>query len=248
MGICGSFLNLAPAQEESAGPADKPAADSEEAEPSPPSTEDQVTKIGEHRYRLGEIVFDAKTREIRIPTVMNMREGGPIEYLLVHENGAVHEALLTTTVRGLNLQVVFKLLRFQTGEGTLFDAFLPEEERRQRLEDIEKSEQGDPVELVVQWEKDGEEHEHPAADWILDAESSESMADEPWILTGSHFYRGHFLADTEGSLVAIYLDQSALLNMSRKSAINDERWGANAEQTPEVGQKVTLILRPPAKS
>ena len=225
----------------------KPAASEEattEAAGEAPKPEARVTKIGEHQYRLGEITFDAKTREVRLPTVMNMREGGPIEYLLVHENGAVHEALLTTKVRGLNLQVVLKLLRYQVGEGDLFDAFLPEEERRQKIENAENTERGDAMDLVVSWDKDGEHQEHPAADWILDAETEKAMTDEPWILTGSHFYNGHFLADTEGSLIGIYLDQSALLNMSRKSAVNDERWGANAAITPEIGQEITLILKP----
>ncbi len=210
-----------------------------------PAPEARVTKIGEHRYRLGEITFDSKDREIRIPAVVNMREGGPIEYLLVHENGAVHEALLTTTVRGLDLQIVFKLLRFQSGEGDLFDTFLPEEERRQKIETGEgKTQRGDAVSLVVEIEKEGKTRELPVAGWILDAETGKAMTDEPWILTGSHFYNGNFLADTEGSLIGVYLDQVALLNMSRKGAENDERWGANADATPEVGRKVTLVLRP----
>ncbi|MCB1062941.1 MAG: hypothetical protein KDN20_08485 [Verrucomicrobiae bacterium] len=204
----------------------------------------RVTKVGEHTYQLGEISFDAKTREVRVPTVMNLREGGPIEYLLVHENGAVHESLLTTSVRGLHLQIVFKLLRYRTGEGDLFDAFLPEEERRQKIEGDAKTELGDPLSLVVEWEKDGETHEHPVSDWILDAETGKAMTDEPWILTGSHTMNGFFLADSEGSLVGVYLDQVALFNMKRKGAENDERWGANSAKTPEVGQAVTLVFRP----
>ncbi len=217
---------------------------STEPEPEPKAPEARVTKIGEHTYQLGEIRFDAKTREVRVPTVMNLREGGPIEYLLVHENGAVHEALLTTSVRGLHLQIVLKLLRYRSGEGDLFDAFLPEEERRQKIETGVKSELGDPLSLVVAWEKDGETHEHPVTDWVLDAETGKAMTDEPWILTGSHTMNGHFLADTEGSLVGVYLDQVALFNMKREGAENDERWGANADLTPEVGQRVTLIFRP----
>ncbi len=207
----------------------------------------KVVKIGEHQYRLGEITFDAKSRELRLPTVMNLREGGPIEYLLVHENGAVHEALLTTAARGLHLQIALKLLRYRDGEGDLFDRFLPDEERRQKIEQEEKTERGDAISLVVSWEVDGQTRERPVAEWILDAETGKAMTDEPWILTGSHFMDNHFLADTEGSLIGVYLDQVALLNMSRPGAENDERWGANPALTPEVGQKVTLILRPAAK-
>jgi len=203
-----------------------------------------VTKIGETTYRLGEITFDAKTREVRIPAAMNLREGGPTEYLLVHETGKVHEALLTTKVRALDLQVVLKLLRYRGGEGDLFDTFLPSEEQRRKIESGENGERGDALSVTAIWEKDGKTREHPVAEWVLDAETGKAMADEPWILTGSHVSEGAFLADLEGSLIAIYLDQIALLNMSRKGAENDERWGANAAATPEVGQKVTLVLRP----
>lgn len=220
-----------------------PAPDPEPATAAAPK-KPAVTKIGETEYRLGEIVFDAKSREIRLPAVMNLREGGPTEYLLVHESGKVHEGILTTKVKPLDLQIVMKLLRYRSGEGTLFDTFLPAEEQRRKIEDGNKSERGDAVAIRVRWEKDCQTHEHPAADWVLDAESGKPMADEPWILTGSHLSNGTFLADIEGSIIAIYLDQIALLNMERKGAENDERWGANAAKTPEVGQKVTVLLQP----
>ena len=51
---------------------------------------------------LGEIEFDAKSREIRLAAAMNMPEGGPIEYLLVHESGKVHESMLVTKARPLH--------------------------------------------------------------------------------------------------------------------------------------------------
>lgn len=209
-----------------------------------PAAAPKVTKIGDTEYRLGEIVFDAKSREIRLPATMNLREGGPIEYFLVHESGKVHEGMLTTKVKPLDLQIVMKLLRYKSGEGDLFDAFLPAEEQRRKIEAGPKTERGDAVAVTVAWEKDGAKHEHPAADWILDGENSQPMPDAPWILTGSHVANGAYLADVEGSLIAIYLDQVAMMNMGRKGAENDERWGANAAKTPEVGQKITVFLRP----
>ncbi|MCB1077176.1 MAG: hypothetical protein KDM64_05025 [Verrucomicrobiae bacterium] len=211
----------------------------EDAAPKP-----AVTKIGDTTYRLGEVTFDAKTREVRLPTVMNLREGGPIEYLLVHENGKVHEGMLTTKVSPMDLQIVLKLLRYRSGEGHLFDTFLPAEEQRQRIEAGPASETGDKVTVSAQWTKDGENHETPVAGWILDAETGKAMTDEPWTLTGSHVDGGTFLAEAEGSIIAVYLDQIAMLNMGRKGAENDERWGANPALTPEVGQKITLVLRP----
>ncbi|MCB1233446.1 MAG: hypothetical protein KDM91_00055 [Verrucomicrobiae bacterium] len=207
----------------------------------------RVEKTGEHRYRLGEIDFDAETREIRIPAVVNLREGGPIEYLLVNENGKVHESLLTTKARPLHLQIVLKLLRYRSGEGALFDTFLPEEEQREKIEAGEKAPLGDAVAVTVRWEKAGETRDGPLAPWIFDAGTGAAMTDEPWIVTGSHVSGGTYLAESEGSFIGIYLDQIAILNMSRPGAENDERWGANPAETPEVGQKVAIILKPVTK-
>jgi hypothetical protein len=142
----------------------------EKAKPEPPK--ERVTKIGATTYRLGEIEFDAKSREIRLPAAMNMPEGGPIEYLLVHESGKVHESMLVTKARPLHLQIVMKLLKYKSGDGQIFDAFAPEEEQRRRLENPEKRESGDAIRVVAVWTtEDGKKHEAPAANWVLDPDS-----------------------------------------------------------------------------
>jgi len=65
-----------------------------------------------------------------------------------------------------------------------------------------------------------------------------------WIFTGSRVERGDFMADIEGSIIAIYLDSNAMFNMTRPGADNDEQWGANDELIPEIGTKGTLLIRP----
>ena len=198
-----------------------------------------VKKIGATRYRLGEIEFDAKTKEIFLPVVVNQNEGGPMEYILVHENGKVHESIFTTKVRPLELQIVFKLLKFRPGKGDLFDALLPENERAS--EGGRKSERGDLIDISVRW-SDGGETVTPN-DLILDARSAKPMSPGGWIFTGSEIYNGTFMAETEGSLVAVYLDPVAMLNMTGKGADDDERWGANKGAIPEIGTRGTMILR-----
>lgn len=225
----------------------------QDATTAPEKETPKVTKVGEHLFRLGEITFDAKSREIRLPAVVNMREGGPIEYLLVHETGKTHESVLITRARPFQLQVVLKLLRYQSGEGDLFDGFLPEEEQRQRAKSEANSaaKRGDAVEIQLEWKRpDAREPNHsPASTWILDAETRKGMTDEPWILTGSMMSENHFMAEVEGSIVGIYLDPYAMFNMTRPGAMRDERWGANPGAISEIGQPVTVILRPvPPKS
>ena len=70
-----------------------------------------VNKLDETRCQIGGVIFDQKTREIRFPTKVNMTEG-QLEYLIVHENGKVHESLLSTTVSPTHLNLAFTLLRY----------------------------------------------------------------------------------------------------------------------------------------
>ena len=69
-----------------------------------------------------------------------------------------------------------------------------------------------------------------------------------WIYTGSTIEEGNFLAEGEGSIIAIYLDHIAMFNMIRDGADIDERWGANGNAIPEVGTKGKLILKPAKKT
>ncbi len=198
-----------------------------------------IKKIGENRYRLGEIQFDAKTREVTLPVTVNMREGGPIEYLLVHENGKVHESIFTTAVPPTQLQIVMKLLRFNAGKGDVFNRLLAPENLEK--EGGTKEERGDAVRFLFQ-QPGGEAlliHE-----LVIDGQSAEAMTAGDWIYTGSEIQEGAFMAEAEGSIIAIYLDHLALFNMTREGADDDDRWGTRTSLIPEIGTKGTLLIQP----
>ncbi len=198
-----------------------------------------VTQVGDHAYRIGEIRFDSKTREVRIPVVVNMREGGPMEYLLVHESGKVHESVFVTRVSALHLQIALKLLKYESGHGDVFNRMLPphliEEEGGKRAD------RGESVNLA--FIADSTDTEVPAGELILDGDSMEPLSDPGWIHTGSEIREGNFMAEVEGGFVAIYLDPNAMFNMTRDGADIDERWGANDKKIPKIGTKGELVIR-----
>jgi hypothetical protein len=193
----------------------------------------KVKKIGENRYRLGLVEFDAKTREVSIPAVVNMREGGPIEYLLVHENGKVHESILTTAASPLDIQVAMKLLKYQPGHGDVFNRLLPPELIEK--EGGKKEDRGDLV--YFSFQPDGEKQPIPTYELVVDGEDADAMEAGGWIYTGSVIEGGSFMAETEGSILAIYIDHLALFNMTRDGADLDDRWGARSSVIPEIGTK-----------
>ena len=200
----------------------------------------KVVDLGDHRYRYGSIEFNGKTREIRVPAQVNMREG-IIEYAVVHGSGKIHESLLVTEVMPSQLQTVIKLCRFESGEGDVFDPFFPIEEKKG---DAGAKERGEAIELSVEWEIDGEHKAKPLSDWIFDRKTETAMVDDPWIFTGSYFYSGTFMADADGLLVGIYLERGSLLNTMTDGSDNDERWLSHGDNTPEIGTNVTLVLAP----
>lgn len=213
-----------------------------DSEATPPAAAAKVEKIGDNRYQLGDIRFNGKTREIRVPAAVNMREG-ILEYALVHGDGKIHESLLVTHVVPSQLQVAMKLCHYRDGEGDVFDVFYPEDEKKGPAG---AKTRGEPVALTVEWQVDGEHKAAPLSDWIFDRKRNAVMPDEPWVYSGSYLYEGDFAADMDGTLIAIYLYRGAMLNTMTDGSEDDERWLANADKTPALGTAVTLVLAPVA--
>ncbi len=208
-----------------------------------------VTKIGESRFRLGEIEFDSRTREIFVPVEINQREGGPLEYVLVSEIGKVHESILVTGASPMHLQIALKLLRYEAGAGELFARLLPAEDRV--IQGGQSEEAGTEVDLIVRWTSQGELRSAFIHEWVIDGSTiqfegdpGEPMQEHPWNYTGSMVQNGRILAEIEGSIIAIYLDPVALFNTGVPGSETDERWGANSEAIPEIGTDATLLIRP----
>jgi len=214
----------------------------QEAEREEQAEKPAIKRIGDTRFRLGDVEFDAQTRRIDIPVIVNMREGGPMEYILVHENGKTHESILTTTARPLHVQIVLELLRYASGHGDVFNRLLPDE--LLEAEGGDEQGRGDAVDVAVQWEEQDDEHPIAAAPLVIDRQRAEPMSVEPWILTGSLSENGVFLAEAEGSIIAVYLDRFALFNMTREGAEIDERWGANGAAIPPVGTRGKIVIGP----
>lgn len=109
---------------------------------------------------------------------------------------------------------------------------------------------GDPVDVSVRYESDGETVEASACDWMLDLRKGRPMEKTHWLFTGSRrLDSGTFYANFEGTVVTVVDFGSALLALpSPHSSSNAQLWlGANTEAIPPVGTKVTLILSPAVK-
>ncbi len=208
-----------------------------------------IVRIDTTRYRIREgedkaVEFDSRTREIGFPAVVNM-DVGLLEFAIVHVNGKVHESLFFTEVSPTDLNIAFKLLRYQPSRELYF---LPDEHGglSGALPDVpEEIRQAARVVIDVEWtDEDGKQRRHPINRWILNERFSGPMPDGPWVYGGSEFYAGRFVPEMTGDIAAIDISNSSLINYPGEDNMDDTVWVVRQGIVPPAGTKVRLIVAP----
>lgn len=212
--------------------------------PAPKDISQLIQQLDANRFRIGDISFDRKTREIRFPCEINMEEG-LVEFLIVHKNGNVHESLLSTAISATHLNVAFKLLNYQASP----ELYALRDEKGFVTEHYPKVpeavRQAARIRIDLEWEHEGQTRRIPAGDWIQhNVRTGESMPAGPWVYGGSEVYEGKFLPEASGNLCAIFATNSALINYPGEGAFDDTLWNVYAERVPKIGTKVTAIIAP----
>lgn len=182
---------------------------------------------------LGEIKIDAQKRSIILPAKLNQIDG-IAEFLLVHEQGKVHEAILSTSVTAVELNAALNLLGLQT-----------DKKNQTQLPTLPSLAHLPQLQVFIATKEKAEWH--PATDFI--AYHGEENAPElhPWHYNGSYFYQNNFMAQVEGDLIAIYTNVNALLNLEHPDRTNDTVWMAKAAPLGKKGDPVHLkIVMPDA--
>lgn len=189
-----------------------------------------LQEIGPGVYALDEIKIYVKDGRIEFPAKINMAEG-LLEYLLVGEQGKVHESLLATPVQASNLQIALLMLGLQGTKNPLSmqgEARIPE---------------GSPVRIRVRLQNDQQKKTIAVEEWIINRSSGKVMSPMDWIFTGSIINNGQFMAQVEKSLVAIFHDPVAVIDNSLEEGSHDEFWFVNKGMVPAVGTEVTLVIQ-----
>ena len=217
----------------------------EQAPAQPAAPKPTVTRVDEHTLRIGKITFRPDTREIRIPTRVNMTEG-LLEFALVRTGGKTHESLLVTDAKGLNINLALKLLHYKASE-ELFPLFEEDGSLSDKFPEVpEAIRKAARTRLSVEW-KDGQTVKRaPLNEWIGYAATDAvvPMPKAPWVYGGSYVLEGKFASDTTGDLVAIFTTRNAIINYAGKDHDNDDVWIPAPKRVPPVDSEVTLIIAP----
>lgn len=202
-----------------------------------------IKQLADGRMQIGKVSFDPKTREIRFPASVNMTEG-LLEFLIVHPKGKVHEALFVSDVSATNLNIAFKLLRYPASR-ELYLKLEPDMSLSNVFEDATPEERaGSRIRINVEWLDKKKKKSFLVNDLVSHSATEKSMPAAPWIYGGSFVYDGKFVAEVAGDLVAIFINNAALINFSGKDNELDDVWLPHPNRIPAEGTNVTIVIAP----
>lgn len=170
--------------------------------------------------KLGTVRIDAAQRAISFPAEVNQRVG-LVEYLLVHESGKVHESILRTKVGAQDFHAA----------ALLFSEASTNKAPKLTVKDIE-----------ISWAEGEKKKIWSAAELILDKDHRRALGKTKWTYRGSRLVDGVFLAQRDGSLIAIMEDQDAVIDQGTPEAANDENWEPMTDRLPAIGTAVEVRI------
>ena len=209
------------------------------AQQSPAPTSTAVPETNATVFKIGGITVDKRARAVRFPAMVQL-DNGPLEYLLVTEEGKTHESLFATKISPSKLHIAMLLLGAspaqeikelpggQINVASLKDAPEPK---------------GDKVEILVSWKENGQDRKVHAEEWVQNKNTQSAMTPGPWIYTSSSIFKGTFLAEEEGSIIALVTDPVALINNPRPGHNDDTTWNVLKGKVPPVNTPVEITIQ-----
>jgi hypothetical protein len=176
-----------------------------------------------------EVVVDRNAGELRL-TGKVLAASRIIEYFATTPLGKVHETILSLNAEPLHLQLGL------LGLGL-------EYENNLRAQGDSRTPKGDPVEIWVEWDRDGAHERRRAEELVYNEDEGRVMEPTPWVFTGSRMQGSLFMAEATQSLIATYRDHDAILNHPLPSGAG-QALRANLSVLPPRGTPVTVTIRP----
>jgi hypothetical protein len=196
-----------------------------------PTNGPPVKQLGPGLFQIGAVRLNKAEKSASFPGMINLTNV-LLEYAVVHSSGKVHESLIRTEVDPYHVHLAMLLLGVN-------------ERASQAAQDLRPaSRQGEPVSIWVSWQAGAKKVR--LEDWIFNRETGKPMARGPWTYNGSSVEDGTFLAQANGSVVAIIEDAGALINNPRPGSENDEIWFPVEKGIPglDTPVEVTIKLEP----
>lgn len=236
--MCALGLSLS-AQEPTGLPAEKP--------PAPPS----IREVSPGVFQVGGVKLEKAARRVSFPAKLNMTDG-PLEYLLVTGQGKLHESILKTDIAPHHLQVAMLLLGAKGMQAAPLTNAPSGGPITQAQGERNPPLPGEAVLMEVTWTQDGKPQRKRIEELVFNKRAKELMSKGPFTFTGSRVWQGKFIAQTEGSLIALITDPDAVFNNPRPNRDADDLWVVRKQDVPpldtvvEVSITLLPVVKPPA--
>jgi hypothetical protein len=114
--------------------------------------------------------------------------------------------------------------------------------------------EGDPVDVLLRFTRDGKEVTVEPRELIINVESKKHIPATPFVFFGSFLFpdpmdktKMIYLADAENWLIGVLGDTASVIDLPPDAAGKYGALGIDTKAAPRKGSKVTLILRPAAE-
>jgi len=199
----------------------------------------KIEQVAKGIYRLENILLDKNRNLISFPAVTNQVHG-LVEYGIVHENGKTHEALFRTKVRPIRLQFVLLLAKHKPAKGFVENLW----QEKPKPMDVSAHKLG----IFVSWDFNGSKGNVPLETLALNEKDDQPIEPRSFVFTGSKFVEKVFQAESTGSILAVYADDTSMINCADHDSNNDDVWYANKKALPPLETPVTITLQMPKNS
>ena len=189
-------------------------------------------RLADGSLKVGDIMVRREQRELAFPARFIL-QAGALEAIIVHPHGRLHEALLCTDVKALQVQAMLYLLGAENGP----------------RQDGLTGKRGDLVDIDIEWtDAAGKTRRDPVEAWIIDNRTEKPMTRVGWVFVGSRVKDGNFLADGEGNIAINYAIGESVLSTPDAQGEDDTIHSVNHQQPqPPSDATVTVVLKPRPK-
>jgi hypothetical protein len=210
--------------------------------PAPPPLE----VIAPGVFQIGMVQLDKTNKSVQFPAVLNMNHG-LIEYLLVTTKGKTHESLLKTDAEPYHIHVAMLLLGAKGAAQTKELLQAPTEQFHANTKggtnSLANLLKGDRISIRLAWKDAQGEKAVAAEDCVDDLQTGKKVARRAWNYNGSRVVNGLYMAQREGSIVAMIDDVDAMVNNPRPGHDNDQVWQIRTNGLPPLNTPVRVTLQ-----
>ncbi len=176
----------------------------------------EVRKLEDGRLKIGMVLVDPVKKEISFPAKINQRLG-LVEYAVVNSKGKVHESVLVTQVRPVEIHLAALLLKLAPPNG---------------------STEAGRIAVEVEWEVEGAVSRLPLERLIVHAKDTggirvgSSLRPGAWCYVGPGLSAEMLLDDAECGVISLISDGVALIQNPREGKLDDELHAPSSNLPP----------------